>query len=351
LIISRCVLNAWLRRIPLRPYFHCGIIRFGLGNLTSPQLQYINPSTVQAYKQWIKTAQAGAERGENQFKMQQLTENIETLQAPSAHIMWLGNPSTAKKVVLFLHGGGYKAPLCAGHLEWCLQAYLLARPDMDVAVALLHYSLAPAAYPTQLAEASAALAHLLARGFTPRDMVVGGDSAGGNLAAALLSHVRRPHPRVDPVPVAEPLRGAFLVSPWVSARTDSSSFRRNEGIDMLSARICANAAAELFHGAELEREVREGRGWAWPVDVEESWLDGLGRVVQDIYVTVGDEEQFRDQGVQYAESVRRRNPGLNVHLDITKGEAHDFIFLEGQSKVVGDATTRMRRWFCSLFPE
>lgn len=347
--VTRCIMIARSRYLPLRFYFTCGLLRVMLGNLTGHQLQFLLPSTTETYRTWVRETRAMWNRGTINIAMEKITERIDTLPDGKSSLLWLGSPSTAEKVVLFLHGGGYKAPLRPGHLQWCLNAYMNAGNTAEIAVALLHYTLTPeATYPTQLLQASSALTHLLQSGFAPKDIIIGGDSAGGNLTAQLLSHLLRPHPKVEEVRIDEPLLGAFLVSPLLSARTDMSSFRDNDGIDMLSAQIVRLAVSDVLDGTDYEGEKLDGKGWAAPTDVDDSWFDGFSSICRNIYVTAGEQEVLRDQCTFFVERVSRRNPGLEVRLEIAENEAHDFILLEGENKIVGDATVRMRSWFNSI---
>lgn len=265
---------------------------------------------------------------------------------------------------------------------------------------MLQYTLAPSAqFPTQLGQAAAGLRHLLeTHGIRPSQLVVGGDSAGGNLTMQLLSHLLHPYPgsitttgtttttipRADPITLAEPLAGAFLVSPLVSGQMTTRSFQDGKKCDMLSAGIVAAPLREMCHEQQQRGGLvggayrylfpwkhrrnnwvptaafREGPGWAVPVDVEESWLDGMARIVGQVYVTVGRHEILRDQGIEVAERIRRRNPttgtgkgkgarGVPVLLEVADKEAHDFILLEGERREVGDATVRMRSWFSQVW--
>ncbi|KAK6450849.1 hypothetical protein FP744_10007099 [Trichoderma asperellum] len=347
--ITRCVAIARSRHLPLRFYFTCGLLRVVLNKLTGRQLQFLLPGSTECYQKWIAESRTELGNGRNVAAVANLRERIEMLPVKSSSIMWLGDPSTADKAVLFFHGGGYKAPMSAGHMEWCLQAYVYANPTLKVAVALLRYALAPeAAYPVQLSQASSALAHVLRAGFRPSDIIIGGDSAGGNLTSQLLGHLLRCHPKVEAVQIDEPLLGVFLVSPFLSARTDTASFRENNYIDMLSAHSVSLAVADVFEGTDYETELLDGKGWALPTDIDGPWFDGVSRICRNLYVTVGQHEVLRDHGVEFAECIALRNPGLDVRLEIAEKEAHDFILLEGNSKIVGDATTRMRTWFNSI---
>jgi acetyl esterase/lipase len=46
--------------------------------------------------------------------------------------------------------------------------------------------------------------------------MLGGDSAGGNLAVGVLSHLAHPHPAVEKLNISEPLGGLALIAPWTS---------------------------------------------------------------------------------------------------------------------------------------
>lgn len=151
---------------------------------------------------------------------------------------WIGDPD-AGTIMLFYHGGAYTMPANE------TQFRLLDRPVRDlnsdqhkpsVSFLLLAYTLAPeAVYPSQLREAAVVLAHLVQKTRrSPSKILVAGDSAGGNLALSLLSHIRHPHPGVFPIKLQCPLGGALLISPWVSFRTDSPSYKSNVHLDVLS---------------------------------------------------------------------------------------------------------------------
>ena len=245
-------------------------------------------------------------------------------------------------------------------MEWCTRAYLLASPAAasnadkeEVAVAFLQYTLCPGEmYPTQLRQAAYALNHLLASGVRPGSLVIGGDSAGGNLTAQVLGHLVRAHPEVGEVSLVEPLAGAFLVSPLLSFRNECwGSVARNGGIDMLSSKTTDTLAQWVVEPKGYAAEVAAQKGWAMPMDLKdpESWFRGLERVVKQVYVTAGEQEILRDQGVAFADAVGKGNPGVTLKLDVSKDEAHDWILMEGSDGIDGDATKRMRAWFKGLF--
>lgn len=378
--LIRGIFTAIWRRLPLRPYIACAAIRMFLYTFSPAQIQLLSPPTMDTYKAWIRKKRSEARKSGDFDLMEQLKEDIEALPDGRSHILWVGDRHRATRFVYFFHGGGYITPAIPGHFEWCLQAYVLAgRHDMrrssssrnnnsnnneKVAVAVLQYTLTPQArFPTQMCQAASGLAHLLRSGVRPSQLVVGGDSAGGNLTVQLLSHLLHPYPRAGGIVLDEPLAGAFLVSPLVSQNMQTRSFVDGRPCDMLSEGIFDNPNREMFHekprgvlgvlfpnwGLVETKEFREGRGWALMADVDEKWLDGMGNIVRKVYVTCGKHEILRDQGIDIAEQIRARNADVEVKLEVAEKEAHDFILLEGQRQVVGDATKRMRTWFSKVW--
>ena len=327
----------------------CGFIRVALGLFAERQLQLLAPTTLQLYRSWIPQRLALAKKSRDDAVIARLKEDIEPLPDGRSSIMWLGDRQRASRFVLFFHGGGYISWMTEGHLEWCLQAYVLANKKVEIAVAVLQYTMCPAAqYPVQLQQATAALSHMMASGIDPSQIVVGGDSAGGNLAAQLLAHILHPNPRVEPLRLSNPLLAAFTVSPWISTSIHTPSFQENQHIDMISPEIIAQSCRTLLEGNGHSAEQRQGLGWAMPADVDETWFDGLSKATKALYVTVGRHEVLRDQGLVFATRIRRRNEDVQVTLEVGDNEAHDFILIEGMNRVIGDATVRMRRWFSSV---
>lgn len=244
-----------------------------------------------------------------------------------------------------------------GHLEWCVRAYLFAQEseaEEEVAVAVLQYTMCPIAqYPTQLCQAADGLVHVLNSGrVRPGNLVFGGDSAGGNLTAQVLAHLIRPHPAAREIVLEEKIAGAFLVSPWLSGNTRWAGFKRNGSIDMLTPCTMTQATAHMVgEGEGHKTEVKEGKGWAMPMDHEdpEGWFRGVDKVVREVYVTAGEQECLVDQGIAFAEAVRRGNPGTAVKLEVMRDEAHDWILLEAEKGVDGDAMKRMKAWVRGVF--
>nr|WP_235915989.1 alpha/beta hydrolase [Thalassovita mangrovi] len=108
--------------------------------------------------------------------------------------LWVSSgPATSDRVLLYLHGGGYLAGSPETHKR--LVARLCRMTGMRAL--LPSYRLAPEhRLPAALYDSEAAFDHLIALGYRPGDIVIGGDSAGGGLALSLLARLcqtgRRP---------------------------------------------------------------------------------------------------------------------------------------------------------------
>src|SRR5438477_10440 len=98
-------------------------------------------------------------------------------------------PSAAApgKALLYLHGGGHMYGSIRSHRSFVSRLAVAAR----VTAFHIDYRLAPEhPYPAALEDALKAYRQILSMGFASDDIVVGGESAGGNLAVALVLKVR-----------------------------------------------------------------------------------------------------------------------------------------------------------------
>jgi len=148
--------------------------------------------------------------------------------------------------------------------------------------------------PTQLRQANAALSHLLNKGISPANIVIGGDSAGGNILLQLMSHILHPLPSIPPPPaLSQALAGAMLISPWCEYSSEGPSFARNDRKDFLSARTCAHFAAMIKAGLTPELEY-----YCQPLSAPASWWKGLDGVYSRFLVTAGEYETMLDQIIE-----------------------------------------------------
>lgn len=105
---------------------------------------------------------------------------------------------------------------------------------------LVDYELSPEhQYPSAIIETLAAYHHLVNELKIPESRIcLAGDSAGGNIAAALMLHLARPNPNIT-VPAAHgPTPGqpgsALLISPFISLVSSLPSRQANIDFDCTS---------------------------------------------------------------------------------------------------------------------
>jgi acetyl esterase/lipase len=104
--------------------------------------------------------------------------------------------SPSDRVLLYLHGGGFVYGQTALHIQ--MVAHLCQR--MGVRALLVDYRLSPQhPYPAPLEDCITAYRWLLRQRFAPHNIVVAGDSAGGNFTLAMLMKLRD---NGEPLPAA-----------------------------------------------------------------------------------------------------------------------------------------------------
>ncbi len=177
--------------------------------------------------------------------------------------------------MLIMVGGGYCLPASLPHVS-VLSSIVeqLNAGGKDVACLFLSYTLAPAAhYPTQLTQGVELLRYTLQNlGKRPSEIVIGGDSAGANLALGVLSHMSHPHPSIPPLEISEPVRAAILIAPWCTFETTADSFRRNAYKDCIGESSLAPWSSAFMGGAppdNYNQPLRAPAEWWKDVKAEE----------------------------------------------------------------------------------
>ena len=235
---------------------------------------------------------------------------------PNATLHYINSkPSDTGNTLLYFHGGGYCLPIIGkGHTGFALE---FAKAASIKKVVLLEYTLAPELqYPGQIVQALSAL-RLLLRTHKPSEIVIGGDSCGGNLALAVISHLIKPSNFASRITLDEDLRGSLLISPWVKFDQSAPSFKYNARTDLISDSVLEDL---IVHYKPTLGEVYADPATAGP----EFWND---MPVRKTLVTAGSWEVFLDDiqllaknmGSDYPGAVGKHGP---VELAVAAKEAH-----------------------------
>lgn len=160
-----------------------------------------------------------------------------TLAGMDAAWMRLSREHRRRRVILYCHGGGYTS----GGLGFSkvLASKLTRATGMDTLA--FDYRLAPEhPYPAAVEDALTAWGHLESLGIAPGDIVLAGDSAGGNLALVLCLKLRE---------AGRGLPGALLLmSPWTDMTASGESLRGRAGIDPVLTPEYMYAVREAYAG-------------------------------------------------------------------------------------------------------
>ena len=217
-------------------------------------------------------------------------------------------------VLLFLHGGGFTIGGLETHESLCRQLAL----QSDVAVLALDYRLAPEhRFPAAVDDAWAALRWLATDaatlGLDASRLAVGGDSAGGTLAAVCALQARD---------TGLPLALQLLITPGTAAGADTPSHQIFANGYLLDAPSIA-----WFFSHYIDDSQRSDWRFA-PLHADD--VEG----VAPAFLLLAECDPLVDEGLAYGD--RLRSAGVPVELDLVRGVTHDFIKL---GRAIAEART------------
>jgi len=144
-----------------------------------------------------------------------------------------------KYIILHCHGGGYSTG--SSLYARTLTSKLAASTSMDVLC--FDYRLAPEhPYPAAVEDAIKAWDYLMLFGYGARDVILTGDSAGGNLALALTLRLKK-EGRLLP-------RGIVLMSPWTDLTSSGDSFETKAELDPVLNRAYIDRMVQAYAGGQ-----------------------------------------------------------------------------------------------------
>ena len=144
-----------------------------------------------------------------------------------------------KYVILYCHGGGYSTGSCL--YARTLTSKLAETTSMDVLS--FDYRLAPEhAFPAAVEDALKVWDDLMLLGYGARDIIVAGDSAGGNLALALTLKLKEQE-RLLP-------RGLVLMSPWTDLTSSGKSHITKADVDPVLNKEYIDRMVEAYAGGQ-----------------------------------------------------------------------------------------------------
>lgn len=213
--------------------------------------------------------------------------------------MRLKAPHGSRHAILYCHGGGYTS----GNLGY---ARVLASKLAHVTgydVLSFEYRLAPEhPYPAAVEDALRAWDHLMLLGYGARDVVLAGDSAGGNLALVLCHRLKAAGRR---------LPGALvLMSPWTDMTMSGASYAERAESDPMLTPEYIEAVRTAYAG---------GRDYASP-DLSPLFSDLTG--FPPTLIQAGDHEILYSDAEMLCHALERA--GVPCRFEVSEGMWHVF---------------------------
>jgi acetyl esterase/lipase len=151
--------------------------------------------------------------------------------------------SDASRVLMYFHGGGY----CSGSILSHRRLVTEAGRAMQVRTLAIGYRLAPEhPYPAAYEDAMTAWRFLRGQGIAAADIVVGGDSAGGNLTIALINRLRAAN---EALPSC-----AWLLSPWTDLTMSGTTLDSKDAVDPIIHKGYLGELAAAYAPATIDRK-------------------------------------------------------------------------------------------------
>lgn len=237
----------------------------------------------------------------------------------------LGDPCP---VLVYLHGSGFMVKHVPQHIE---NAVRYAH-EADCMVLFVDYRLAPKyRFPTPFDDCYTTLDWAVDNapvlGVDAGRIAIGGDSAGGALAAAVAQKAQRENRH---------LCGQLLVYPITDCRCETWSSTAFANVQPFKE-FSMPAVWETYLGKQPDKHPPD---YASPMHGE---LTGL----PPAYVETEEYDPWRDEGIAYAKAMQEA--GVDVELNEVKGSVHGFDAFAPKSSLVQAAITRRVAFLKRIF--
>lgn len=222
---------------------------------------------------------------------------VEAGGVPAEWLIPAGAPDEG--VLLYFHGGAWFMGSTDTH-RMLVSSLALAS---GVRALSINYRLAPEhPFPAGLEDCLAAYHWLLRSGISPAKIIVVGDSAGGNLALAMLVALRAAG---DPLPA-----GAVALSPVTDLTFSSESMKSHRHLDPFFGEAGSlNVVKDYLDGQDPRQPLIS------PLYADLSHLPPL-------LIHVGDHEVLLDDSLRFGEAAKRA--GVAVEVVVWQGMFHVF---------------------------
>lgn len=233
------------------------------------------------------------------------------------------------KVIYQLHGGAYVVSLIDYYREAAVQYSNIAG---GAEVYSIDYRIAPDnLYPSALEDSVKVYKWILEQGNNNEDIIIIGDSAGGNLALSTTLYLRD-----NGIPLP---KGVILLSPWSNINDTPKSRVRNMYKDLLLGKNALNMRKEVLNSKYA------GKANKMAPYVSPYYGDYKG--CPNLLIQVGSYEVLLDDSLEVAK--RAKNAGVYVRQTTYKEMSHDFQLLLPSLRESKAAWKEMKRFISNIY--
>ena len=231
-----------------------------------------------------------------------------------------GAENQNRKIIYQIHGGGFRSPLTNSYRDTAVK---LSRIADGADVASLDYRYVPKfTYPAALEDAENGLNLLLGQGYRPENMIFFGDSAGANIAIALMLKLRDAGKKLPGT--------AVFMSPWLDLSISGESYAFYQYTDpelaLRDGESYAESSIQVLIAYAGEND---------PTDPYVSPMYGTFEKFPPMLILSGSEEIVNSDSRRVVEKIR--SVGGKVEFSVYHGMFHVFPLMLGDKTREGAA--------------
>ena len=205
------------------------------------------------------------------------------------------------KMIFHVHGGGYVSGSCNDHRSIVSKITV----KIGITTLLYEYGLAPEApFPAAINDSVSVYNAILEKGYSPKNMIVMGESAGGGLSLALLLALKDQN---IPLPKA-----CVAISPWTDLSCSSETYKTKNRVS-LAPMNSWNVFSKYYVGNN---------------DVRNPYISPLMGNLQGlppIFINAGDADELFDDGRKFYK--KAREAGVDIKFRQGKNMVHCYPLL------------------------
>jgi len=240
-----------------------------------------------------------------------------------------------KHIIFYVHGGAYILNLTKLYEKI---AYFFCDLSDDIEVILPNYSQAPEfKYPTQLNEV-VDIWHEVTKRIDPDNIIVGGDSAGGNASLSLIQKIKNEGSKLP--------KGGIFISPWTDMTCSGESYIKNYQIDPILGDENGQLTKEdIIKDADIGTFCFIG-----DADRKDPYLSPIfgdySTFPKSLFI-VGSDEMLLDDTLAIVNKLKENNN--DVELDCKEGMFHIFPIYSNMIPESRDSYNKMKKFVQETF--